>query len=685
MRQTMTKRLSAARPRGTVKARARTDLILSLLLAAAVVAVGMRTDAFHALFRVAARNQAWELDEWFGGFVVLTVTLAVFTVRRYVDLSRAVKRQEAVTAALLASENRFTAAFRNSPHAQLVVSLRDSMVLEANDAFVELTQADPASLIRRMLPALGVWAAPDFVASLPRLIRRIGSLQNVETAVRTAGGETREVLLSAGLIEMSGTICILMGFNDISDRKAAERRLAHQAVHDPLTGLPNRALFYDRVAVAMARGERSGIAPAVLFLDLDGFKWINDSFGHPVGDELLLQVAERLKDCLRESDTCARLGGDEFAILIEDGAQDRDVARVAERILQAVSRRFVLTGTDAATTVSIGIARAEPGMDADAVLRSADLAMYMAKSTGKGRFAMYEPAMHRAAVARTQLESDMRGALERGELVLHYQPIASFEPKEILAFEALVRWQHPTRGLLEPHDFIAIAEENGFILEMGRWVLRTACAQCAAWQRQIPRRHPVSVSVNVSGRQIASPALVDEVAQALADSGLRPESLILEITETVLMLNDGAAERLRELKELGVLLAIDDFGTGYSSLAYLQRLPVDVLKVDSSFTESLGPTPSESPVSSALFALGQTLELQTVAEGIETEEQWARLEAMGCVLGQGYLIARPVPAAEAAALLRGESPADPSTPALQLPVTSIYRVRVNDPPAAMVA
>jgi EAL domain-containing protein (putative c-di-GMP-specific phosphodiesterase class I) len=355
-------------------------------------------------------------------------------------------------------------------------------------------------------------------------------------------------------------------------------------------------------------------------------------------------------------------------------------------MLQAVRTRFVLPGIDTCTTASIGIARAEPGMDVDALLRSADLAMYMAKGSGKGRFALYEPAMHQAALARTALENDMRGGLERGEFVVHYQPITGFSSRAILAFEALVRWQHPTRGLLAPGEFIPMAEENGSILELGRWVLRTACRECAHWQKVFPRARPVSVWVNLSGRQIAQPGLVREVTTALDEAGLAPESLVVELTETVLVMNDRAAtDRLWELNELGVQLAVDDFGNGYSSLACLQGFPVDILKVDRSFTASMGDGSAESPISRAVFAMGRTLELQTVAQGIETEAQWKRLEELGCELGQGYLLGRPVGSEEAEALLRDEPAASQAEPPRIGRIRSWRRSRPDAAPAVLVA
>jgi diguanylate cyclase (GGDEF)-like protein/PAS domain S-box-containing protein len=659
----MSNRPAAPEPRSTYKSRARIDLLVCILASMALFALAHATDAFGHLASFTQRYQRYPLGDLVAACVVLTVTLGVFAYRRCVDLAAAAQRQKEALKQLGESERRFSAAFRGSPHAQLVVALREGVVLEANDAFLELTEAEPGSVVRCRLETLELWGSPDFMASLPQLIRRTRSVSNMETTVCTPLGGKREVLVSAGLIEVDGVRCILMGFNDISARKQAERQLSHQAFHDALTGLPNRALFHDRVEHAMLRSVRTGVAPAVMFLDLDSFKWINDSFGHQVGDDLLQQVSDRLLFCLRDSDTCARLGGDEFGVLIEDAADHAALVRVAERMLQAVRTRFVLPGIDTCTTASIGIARAEPGMDVDALLRSADLAMYMAKGSGKGRFAMYEPVMHQAALARTALENDMRGGLERGEFVVHYQPITSFSSRAILAFEALVRWQHPTRGLLAPGEFIPMAEENGSILELGRWVLRTACRQCAHWQKEFPGARPVSVSVNLSGRQIAQPGLVREVTAALEESGLAPESLVVELTETVLVMNDRAAtDRLWELKELGVQLAVDDFGNGHSSLACLQGFPVDILKVDRSFTESVGDGSTESPIARAVFSLGHTLELQTVAQGIETEAQWKRLKELGCELGQGYLIARPVGPEDAEALLRDEPAASHAEP-----------------------
>jgi diguanylate cyclase (GGDEF)-like protein/PAS domain S-box-containing protein len=681
----MSHRSAAPEHRSTYASRSRADLLACLLASTALSALAHATGAFEHLVSFTQRHQRYPLGDMVAASVVLAVALGVFAYRRCMDLAAAAQRQKAALQQLGESERRFSAAFRGSPHAQLVASLREGLVLEANDAFLELTEAAPGSVIRCRLEALELWGSPDFMASLPQLIRRTRSVSNLETTVCTPLGVQREVLVSAGLIEVDGVRCILMGFNDISARKQAERQLSHQAFHDGLTGLPNRALFRDRVEHAMHRSTRTGVAPAVMFLDLDSFKWINDSFGHQVGDDLLRQVRDRLLVCLRDSDTCARLGGDEFGVLIEDAADHAALVRVAERMLQAVRTRFVLPGIDTCTTASIGIARAEPGMDMDALLRSADLAMYMAKGSGKGRFAMYEPAMHQAALARTALESDMHGGLERGEFVVHYQPIIHFSSRAILAFEALVRWQHPTRGLLAPSEFIPMAEENGSILELGRWVLRTACGECARWQKEFPRARPVSVWVNLSGRQIAHPGLVREVTAALDESGLAPESLVVELTETVLVMNDrAAADRLWELNELGVQLAVDDFGNGYSSLACLQGFPVDILKVDRSFTASMGDGSAESPISRAVFAMGRTLELQTVAQGIETEAQWKRLEELGCELGQGYLLGRPVGSEEAEALLRDEPAASQAEPARIRRTRSWRRSRPDAAPAALV-
>ncbi len=413
----------------------------------------------------------------------------------------------------------------------------------------------------------------------------------------------------------------------------------HQALHDPLTGLANRALFLDRLERAMAATDRSGGPVAVLFLDLDRFKNVNDTFGHAAGDRLLVEVSERLRSNLRPGDTIARFGGDEFAILLEDGGGGESPIAVARRLLEVVGSPVKIGERTVFVAASIGIAAGTGGED---LLRNADLAMYRAKSQGQARYAEYEPGMHAEMVERLELETDLRRAVEAGELVLHYQPLVELDQGRVFGVEALVRWQHPRRGLVPPGAFIPVAEESGLIVSIGSWVLRTACRQAAEWQRP---HGPLTLSVNLSGVQLEQPELVDEVAEVLRDTGLDPAQLVLEITETVLMSDAAAvAERLGELKRLGVRIAVDDFGTGYSSLQYLRGFPLDILKVAKSFVDGLTGTAEGFPLARAIVDLGDSLELDVVGEGIELSEQRERLIELGCELGQGFLFARPATA-----------------------------------------
>jgi diguanylate cyclase (GGDEF)-like protein len=439
----------------------------------------------------------------------------------------------------------------------------------------------------------------------------------------------------------------------LSKSREAERQLAHQALHDSLTDLPNRVLFLDRVEHALTRSPRTSTTVAVLFIDLDDFKGVNDSLGHSVGDELLRATAGRLRPMVRSSDTCARLGGDEFAIVLED-ARSAEAARVvAERILAALRAPFAISRHEVFVGASIGIALAGPQDHAAELLRNADLAMYMAKTAGKHRAVVFDPSMHTAAVRRVELQQELRGAFERREFVLQYQPIVELGTGRVAGLEALVRWDHPVRGRIAPLEFISIAEQTGVILDLGRWILNEACRACKSWEQYGPDASTLSVTVNMSGYELREPSYVDAVRRALAVSGLPPHRLILEVTENSLVGNDSATiDRLHALRNLGVKLAIDDFGTGYSSLSYLQQFPIDILKIDKSFVDRLGLQDTESPLACAVVTLGSTLSLRTIAEGVETEGQFDRLRDLGCLYGQGYLFARPLSNAEVSQLLQ---------------------------------
>jgi diguanylate cyclase (GGDEF)-like protein len=418
----------------------------------------------------------------------------------------------------------------------------------------------------------------------------------------------------------------------------------HHAFHDSLTDLPNRALFLDRLENATAGSDRGANSIAVLFIDLDGFKTVNDSLGHEAGDELLVMVAERLCGELRPDDTAARFGGDEFAILLEEVADRATARNVAQRILESFEQPFELRGREVSVTASIGIS--DGTHPPDHLLRNADLAMYQAKNRGKGRYEIFEPGMHAAVVERLELEADLRQALSREEFLLHYQPVCRLETGEVVGVEALARWEHPARGLIEPKDFIPLAEESRQILALGRWVLREACRQAAVWQAR--HRGALEMSVNLSGIQLEQPDLVAEVRSALERADLDPASLTLEITETALMSDSEAnIEKLQALKALGVRLAVDDFGTGYSSLEYLRRFPIDILKVAKSFVDDLQGPAEGAPLVQAILDLADSFGLSVVAEGIEHAAQRDRLVELGCEFGQGFYFAVPANAATA--------------------------------------
>jgi diguanylate cyclase (GGDEF)-like protein len=426
-----------------------------------------------------------------------------------------------------------------------------------------------------------------------------------------------------------------------------------QAFHDALTGLPNRALFLDRLEHALARARRGQAALAVLFVDLDRFKLINDTLGHAAGDELLVQAGQRLRAAVREADTPARFGGDEFAIMLEDNEGSPDATLVAQRVIDTLQAPFDVGGREVFVSASVGIATSQAGQeDAAELLRNADVAMYRAKRQGSGGYHVFEPGMQVALMERLELEADLQRAVEQQEFTLVYQPIVPLDGPAMSGFEALIRWSHPTRGLVSPADFVPLAEETGLILPIGRWVLHQACQQAARWQREYPTDPPRTISVNLSARQLQQTSLVDEVAHALTASGLDPGCLVLEITESVLIQDtDATVAKLAALKGLGVRVAIDDFGTGYSSLSYLRQLPVDILKVDKSFIDGVQESPEASAVARAIIRLGHTLSLQTVAEGIEESTQLNALRKMQCDLGQGYLFAKPLSSTELEALL----------------------------------
>ncbi|MFY9578548.1 MAG: EAL domain-containing protein [Gaiellaceae bacterium] len=435
---------------------------------------------------------------------------------------------------------------------------------------------------------------------------------------------------------------IVLNSRDVSERKAFEEQLAHQAFHDPVTKLANRALFSDRVEHALMRAQRGVPEIAVMFIDLDDFKTVNDSLGHAAGDEVLQEVGRRLKIAVRPTDTVARFGGDEFAVLLDGVTGSADAADAAARILRALDLPVEIGGKNVYPRASVGICLVGEDLEtpeAAELLRNADVAMYMAKRDSKGSYRVFEPTMHERVVERLELRSDLQHALALDQLELHYQPVVRLAGREILGVEALLRWHHPKRGTIPPNQFIPVAEETGLIIPIGRWVLESACREGVRLHERFPRSDPLTISVNLSVRQLQSDTLVSDVRAALDATGLPASSLVLEITESLMLADtDFAMQQLHELKSLGIRLAMDDFGTGYSSLSYLSRFPVDILKMDRSF---VGSDENEA-LTSAIIALGVSLSLDVVAEGIELPEQASSLEALGCELGQGFLFARPM-------------------------------------------
>jgi diguanylate cyclase (GGDEF)-like protein/PAS domain S-box-containing protein len=458
-----------------------------------------------------------------------------------------------------------------------------------------------------------------------------------------ADGRAIDVEVTEHRLTFDGVDAMLVAVQDVTGRNELEEQLRHQAFHDSLTGLANRALFADRVGHAVARRGADSARVAVVLLDLNGFKTVNDSLGHTSGDRLLIAVADRLRAGLRAGDTAARLGGDEFAILLEDIADSDHLGARIELLMSAFDAPFDVAGMPIVATASAGVAFNEPGDGPEELLRNADTAMYRAKSQGMTRVEVFEPSMHDAALERLEVEAELRRAVERGEFVLHYQPTISMHTGGVMGFEALIRWEHPRRGTMAPLEFVPVAEETGLINAIGRWVLGEACRQGREWQDLRPDLD-LTIAVNLSAAQFGDPHLVDDVAVMLAASQFEPSHLVLEITESAVMENtQRVVSCLNRMKAMGVRLAIDDFGTGYSSLGYLRTLPVDIVKIDKSFVERVGIEPEARGVVEAVVHLARTLQLETVAEGVETGEQAHHLARLGCDHVQGFHYSPPLP------------------------------------------
>ncbi len=608
--------------------------------------------------------------------VLLLVVRQVLALQENATLTRQLEARVADRTAELTARTRELSGqelwFRS-----LVQNLSD--VVAVVDDHGSVTYATPSSLDHfgvapSQLVGRGLvdWWGPLDAARLQPLLaelRRQPGVSRVFTgAVRHSAGHL--VPVEATVTSLAAEQAVrgfVLNVRDITERRQLELELSHQAFHDALTGLANRSLFVDRVRHALAVERHAERGLAVLFLDLDGFKAVNDTLGHAAGDRLLKQVADRLEACVRPGDTVARLGGDEFGVLLEELGSGDDGSDVARRIAVALRAPVELDGRDVTVRSSCGIALRRSDESADELMRNADLAMYRAKAVGGDAHALFEPGMHLELVRRLQLEEDLRHAVERGELEVWYQPTHALAAGDWVGCEALVRWRHPVRGLVPPDVFIGVAEELGLIVELGAFVLHEACRQTAHWRRTRPELAALDIAVNVSSRQLDDPGFLAVVDAALAAAGLPGSALTVELTESVLVEHDEQMQDLlARLKQRGVRLAIDDFGTGYSSLSYLHRFPVDVLKVDRSFVSGVAAGSDEEELARTIVKLGQSLGLVVVAEGIEEDAQLQSLQVMGCDLGQGFLFSRPLLPADLEATFDVVVPPQPVAPLLRV-------------------
>ena len=594
-----------------------------------------------------------------GAEIVVEVSAGAveFRGRRAVWMSnRDVTVRNKTLEALRDSEERHRLLFDQSPQPMWVYDLESLRFLAVNQAAVAhygysreeffsmtIEEIRPLEDVERLYQQL----EEDLPATLPPSVWRH----------RKASKELIDVEITSHALLFLGRRARLVLATDVTERLRAQQKLWHAAFYDALTGLPNRSLFMERLGQALERARgRTGGGFAVLFLDIDRFKLVNDSMGHRAGDQLLIAIARRLDRIRRAGDTVARLGGDEFAILVEGVGDASAAGPVADRVQRELSQPFEVNGQEVFTSASIGIALGgQQDHKPEDLLRDADTAMYRAKAQGSALHAVFDVTMHDNAVAVLQLENDLRRAIDRGELRVKYQPIVALHSARIVGFEALVRWQHRVRGLVPPGEFIPMAEETGVISALGRWVLLEACQQARALQLRYPRMPGLSLAVNVSGRQILQPDLVEQISDILDATGFDPHLLRLELTETVLVENEAAASRcLNRLRQLGLKLVIDDFGTGYSSLSYLHRMPIDILKIDASFVQTMGVDDKNRRIVETILALGKNLGVEVIAEGVETQAQAQVLQRLGCGLVQGYLFSEAVDIDDAAALLAQE-------------------------------
>jgi diguanylate cyclase (GGDEF)-like protein/PAS domain S-box-containing protein len=557
---------------------------------------------------------------------------------------------------LRASEERFRSAFHYAAIGMALVAT-DGQWLQVNRSLCKLLGYEEDELLATSFQSL---THPDDVDTASRHIAQLlwlnASSNSIETRYLHKLGHTVWTLLNVSVVQDSNSNSsrFIFQIQDITDKKRAEQKLAHTALHDALTDLPNRALFIDHLGLAMARAERHREQKfALLLLDFDRFKVINDSLGHLVGDQLLVAIARRLEKHLRRVDTVARLGGDEFTILLEDVKSVEEAIVFADSLQKELSAPFTIEDHEIFTSASIGIALNDSAYKKpEEILRDADTAMYRAKSLGKNKVAQFDKSMHDHALKRLQLETDLRHAVERQEFFVVYQPIVSLDTARLVGFEALVRWQHPVRGLINPIEFISVAEETGYIVPIGQWVLEASCRQLSQWQKQFSEALPLLMSVNLSGKQLAQETIIEQITGTLKQTGVAAQQIKLEITESIVMDNvEDSTLVLDQLRALGIRISVDDFGTGYSSLSYLNRLPVDTLKIDRSFIIQMLKKDENAEIVRTIIQLARNLGMDVIAEGVETTEQLEHLQHLKCDQGQGYLFSKPLPAEAASELV----------------------------------
>lgn len=573
--------------------------------------------------------------------------------------SRDVTERRQAEKALERERALFQQLFRNSPDGIVILDPQDRIV-DANTAFVDLFQFPVDDLKGK---PLSEFIVPDnLMEEAEELSQQVAAQQNVEAETvrkRQDGSEVDIAILGYPIGFADNHIGAFAIYSDITERKAAERQLFHDASHDALTGLPNRSLLLKRLKLDLRRSkQRPDYLFAVLFIDLDGFKGINDTLGHGAGDEVLVEVAHRLQSCLRPGDTTARLGGDEFTLILEEINEPLDAVRVAERVLAALSRPFVLAGQEETISGSIGITYSSSGYDdVDDLMRDADTAMYRAKSRGKACYEIFDAEMQKNETQRRELEEDLAQAIREGELELHYQPVVSLDSRRLLGFEALIRWRHPEHGLLRPKKLIPLCEATGLIIPLGRWVLRQACLQIADWQQRFPENDGTSISINLSPQELIHAEFLDHLDQVLSETGIHPGLIGLEIREQQLVgISTAFADLLWQLHRRGVRLIVDHFGVGDSSLRSLQRFPFEALKVDALLVEDMPEGSDTHEIVRAAIALGESLGLQVIAEGVESKEQRQRLEKLMLPCAQGFLFSAPLVSEEATELIAEPPP-----------------------------